>query len=217
MGVLSRVAGPAVLAFLFLSALAAGQADLIRNPVSIQTAPGDVQFTLTATLQVPLEGLILTERLPHQWEIVDASPPMDKAIGQERKWLFFQRGGVPNASISYTLRIPPEASGTYLLSGEWEAVAPDGARSSGTTEGSTLFVAGGGTGSGGGGGGGGASTSTASGTDQAPTTLPPSLCAPNLRICQGNSTLQCSPDGRRWDVLERCPHGCSSGACLPSP
>ena len=93
--------------------------------------PGE---TFEVTLNVdtdpinPPTGVIVAEilpQLPQNWTILDSSPDYSKYTSSTNtyKWLFFSQSGVLPFTITYTVQVPPDATGLYEFIG---TISPGG-------------------------------------------------------------------------------------------
>ena len=194
------------------------QVAVTRNPVSAQSVPGSaVSFTLSLIVSGIQEGLIVTETIPDGWTVSEASPSVDKALGNEIKWLLNNREGIADTEITYIVDIPSSAQGTYAIQGTWKSIDNEGRKHSGTTEESSIHVVpldGGDNGNGG-------------GSDYSPGSLPGSdpsetpeqaqqLCSPGFRKCANNTVLICDEEGMNWLIDEVCDGACEGSVCIES-
>ncbi len=80
----------------------------------------NVTISITIYPETPVTGFIITEYLPQGWAITNASPYWSSYIGKTNsyKWLyFFQFPVYGEFTITYTVRVPVDASGTHNFSG----------------------------------------------------------------------------------------------------
>ncbi|MGB9643199.1 MAG: hypothetical protein ACP5JO_02105 [Candidatus Ratteibacteria bacterium] len=62
-------------------------------------------------------GIIITEKLPDGWKIVNSEPPFTKVMPDNSyKWLQWARALTP-FTVNYELKIPESAKGSYILTG----------------------------------------------------------------------------------------------------
>ena len=74
----------------------------------------NVTVSITIDQNTPITGMIITESLPAGWSITGSNPYWSKYIASSNsyKWLyFFQVPVYGNFSITYTVRVPEDASG----------------------------------------------------------------------------------------------------------
>ncbi|MCM8816664.1 MAG: chitobiase/beta-hexosaminidase C-terminal domain-containing protein [Candidatus Omnitrophica bacterium] len=79
-----------------------------------------VTVNITIDQQTPVNSFIITEYLPQGWSIKNADPYWSKYKPEENsyKWLCFSQCPVyGNFSITYTVKVPSDASGSYNFSG----------------------------------------------------------------------------------------------------
>lgn len=119
------------------------------QPISIHRSLDKTSVELNKTLSVTLNynltgsftGLIVIEKIPTGWEIIDSTPEVsayDPSIG-EAKWLLKSKGGISSGSIVYSLKVLGE-TGPERISGEWKAIDSEGNIHTETIEESVVTV-----------------------------------------------------------------------------
>ncbi len=73
---------------------------------------------LTDMLDMPT-GVVVLESLPAGWSIISATPGWNKYTVETNtyRWLFYSQSGLWPFSITYTVSVPADASGTNTFSG----------------------------------------------------------------------------------------------------
>ncbi len=94
----------------------------VRDLPDSYTPGGTFNVTINITVNpgTPVTGLIVTESLPPGWSVINADPYWSKYIATTNsyKWLyFFQFPVYGNFPITYTVKVPSDASGSYNFSG----------------------------------------------------------------------------------------------------
>lgn len=80
----------------------------------------NVTINITIKPETPTTGIIITESLPQGWSVVNSNPSWSKYIPDTNsyKWLYFSQFPFSgNLTITYTVRVPSGASGSYSFSG----------------------------------------------------------------------------------------------------
>ncbi len=92
-----------------------------RNLPDTYTAGTTFNATISfiADPNYPATGVVITENFPPGWSIVSSNPNWSKYIASSNsyKWLYFSSVPIGSFTITYTVRVPADASGQYAFSG----------------------------------------------------------------------------------------------------
>jgi len=79
----------------------------------------EVTIYVNTDTENPPTGVIISDTLPSNWSITSATPNYSKYTSTTNtyKWLQFSNSGVSPFTITYTVSVPGNATGTYEFSG----------------------------------------------------------------------------------------------------
>lgn len=111
-----------ILTLFLLSGFIFAENTAVRNlpDTYISGSTFNVTISITISQQTPVTGIVITESLPSGWSVVSANPYWSKYIASSNsyKWLYFFQSPVYGSfNISYTVRVPSDASGSYNFTG----------------------------------------------------------------------------------------------------
>jgi len=104
--------------------------DVVRSTDTGKVAPGErLNVSLSVSVSEDINAIIVTEELPLGFNIETSWPffsKHDPVVGNV-SWLFYDRTGVDNVTITYIVNISTDISeGIYYINGSWSALGPQG-------------------------------------------------------------------------------------------
>lgn len=182
-----------------------------RDPLDITIPEGkSVTITLTFSSNGNDEGAIISEMLPEGWDLLSSTPAFIKNAENDYKWLFSEKDGLYDFSVTYTVLPSFSSVGTYSLKGSWKSISKEGTMQEGSSGESIIRI-----------------IKTQEAVEKVvddeggKKKTPPSsiiedeqqpLCPLGKRTCEGNFVFLCTENG--WKKEEECPFECTEGQCI---